>query len=184
MVRVLRICLSGLVALSVSTVAMSPALARPWKPTGKALAQDYLMINDTRPGNEIVLLWWIAPPLLDENARVAAQLLDQYFLLGVVHGRVDAGGAIRFDTVEPPKVAGSDGKPMKLVANDAMPPTVAGIMSALQTSLGQAIGAMGKGIQWTTFSGQAQACGKGTVSVSYAGETYTYDTPIPGCPKE
>jgi hypothetical protein len=169
------------VAILVSGV-WSPASARPWRRTDRAAAQDYLLIEDQRAANDIVLIWWLAPPMLPEAAAVAGKILDQYFVLGVVHGHVAADGRMTFDATDaPPTAMGSDGQPMKLIAKADMSPGIVALTAGLQASLGQALGPMGNGIQWNTFSGQVRACSKGRASVSFAGETYTYDTPVPGC---
>jgi len=52
----------------------------------------------------------------------------------------------------------------------------------LQAVLPKAFGPMGQGFRWFVFAGGAvHACEAG-LSVAYDGETYTYETPIPGCP--
>jgi hypothetical protein len=47
----------------------------------------------------------------------------------------------------------------------------------------QTIGQMGQGMHFFAFEGGVHACEKGQLSIPFAGETYIYDTPIPGCPK-
>jgi hypothetical protein len=144
---------------------------------------NYLQIVDSRDGRDVIMIWWLAPPMFDETARTSLLVLDQYFVVGFVHGQVNTGGTITYDSSDAPVVTGNDGVPMKLLTSDAIPPTVTGLLAGVQASLGQSIGALGKGIQWDTFTGPARACSKGNISIAYAGETYTYDTPIPGCPK-
>jgi len=53
----------------------------------------------------------------------------------------------------------------------------------VQAILQKSIGPMGQGFRWFVFEGGAvHACETGGLSVAYDGETYTYETPIPGCP--
>ena len=49
----------------------------------------------------------------------------------------------------------------------------------------QSLGAVGAGFRWFVFDGASvKSCTPGSgFSVQLANETYTYDTPIPGCPK-
>ena len=46
-------------------------------------------------------------------------------------------------------------------------------------------GTQGKGIvAWGVWeAGSVTACQKGKLVVSYEGEAYSFDTPLPGCPK-
>lgn len=43
---------------------------------------------------------------------------------------------------------------------------------------------MGQGTHWFVFeANNVHSCGVGGLAVPYDGELYTYQTPIPGCPK-
>ena len=72
--------------------ASVPAQSRAWKPTSISLARDYVLINDTRPDGEVVLLLWFVPELLPSdspNAGTVKGLLDKYVILTTVHARLD-----------------------------------------------------------------------------------------------
>jgi hypothetical protein len=65
-----------------------------------------------------------------------------------------------------------------------IPPAITGLLAGLQAALNQSLGAMGQGIRWFVFeAGGVHACGPGGLSIPFEGETHSYETPIPGCPK-
>lgn len=160
--------------------------ARSWKPTPSALAQDYSIILDNRGkqsdgSSELVIVFWLAPPMVPPEAQSA---LDKYILIGIAHAHLAVGGSLTFDKVDGLQANGGDGKPLTLLGANEMPPTIARMTDGATALIGQSLGAFGHGVQWFVFDGgSVRACGKGRLSVPFAGETYTYDTPIPGCPK-
>jgi hypothetical protein len=161
-----------------------PAAARPWNPSGHVLAQDYSVITDNRPGHDMAMVFWTTWPMVDNAPQTIRDLLDKYVVLGVAHGQLDVGGKMIFDREEGAQAAGPDGVALKPVDEANYPPTVAGTIAILGGTMRQGMGAMGQGIKFLVFeSGDVRACEKGRLSVTYAGQTYTYDTPIPGCPK-
>lgn len=173
------------IALSAFAAIGAPSQARAWKPQGAALAQDYAVITDTRADHDIVILSWFASPLAASapNAEAAQAMLDKYIIIGAVHGHIGTGGAVSFDTTDTLQALDADKKPLTLLEGDKIPPMVAGSVSLLGAMMRQSIGAMGQGMRFFVFdAGDVHACGKGQLAVPYAGETYTYDTPIPGCP--
>ena len=63
-----------------------------------------------------------------------------------------------------------------------MPPAMVGVLATMQSTFARALGPFGQGVHWYAFdSGSVRACEKGGISVQFAGEKYTYDTPVPGC---
>ncbi len=161
--------------------ASSTAVSRPWKPNGKALAQDYAMINDNRNGREVILIWWVVPQLV-QTSPTAEALLDKYVLMGVVHAHVAVDGRMSFDEIDTLKATDGQANPLTLLTKDNTPPAMVGMVSTIKASFGQALGPLGDGMRWFVFDGgSVHACSKGRMSVPFAGETYTYDTPIPGC---
>ena len=175
-----RFVLALLLSAGIGT---SIAAARPWHPTGPALAQDYLQILDGRAQNSIVMLWWVAPPMMQgPNIEAAKEILDRYIVVGVVNASVSSVGTWSFPPTEGPQAADRAGRPLRLLIGDELPPAVQGLIAVLQGTLRQGIGAMGQGMQFYTFdSGTVRACQEGTLSVNYANERYTWATPVPGC---
>ena len=172
-----------LATLISSGIATSIAAARPWNPSKRDMAQEYLQIIHARSQNNIAMLWWIAPPMMTgPNTEIAKEVLDKYVLVAVVSARISAEGNWSFPATGTPRVADGSGKPLKLLTGDNLPPSVQGMVVALQGTLRQGIGAMGEGMQFFTFeAGNVRACQKGGLSVVYDKEKYTWDTPIPGC---
>ncbi|HEY2532178.1 MAG TPA: hypothetical protein VGJ20_30335 [Xanthobacteraceae bacterium] len=72
------------------------------------------------------------------------------------------------------------GKPLMLIARDDLPPKMTTILALLETMFRQAAGAMGAGAKVFVFDpGGVNSCRPGGLAVSLAGETYTWQTPIP-----
>lgn len=172
--------LMGLAAAVMLTVS---ADARPWKPSPSAVAQDYLQIQQMKPGGELVVLMWIAPPMIDVPA--AKELLEKYVVIAIVHGRTGPAGTLLFDDIPDLQALDGAGKPLHLYTEADMPADMAQGVQALQGVVRQALGAMGKGMTFFVFDGsKVKACTKGKLTIPYDGEDYTYETPIPGCPAE
>ena len=155
-------------------------LARPWKQTPDGLALDYSQIVDQRD-HETVLIWWLTPPSIKPPDTTGT--IDKYVLIGVIDAHYDDLGNITFQPAETLQIS-ANGKPLKLLTPATTPPTVAGVLTVMQSMLTGSLGKMGQGVRWFVFDGGSfHACGSGQLSVPYANETYTYDAPIPGCPK-
>lgn len=172
-----------LVLSSLLSVAAAPAAwSRPWKPTNDALAQDYLLITDQRDGGlDTRMVFWIASPMVPDKA--AREILDKYVLIGVVrmYGSVD--GTFSFEAPETLQVADGSAQALHSLSESDMPPVVMGLLTALQAAFGQSLGPMGQGVRWFVFEGgTVHPCKAGGLSVPFADEIYTYETPIPGCP--
>jgi hypothetical protein len=182
----MRYGLRAALAAAFLLFAFYPASSRVWRATPDQLAQDYLTINDTRPGGELVLLLWFAPPMVRPGIGGGTELsavLERYVALMTVHGRLDkASGTMSFDDFDTLQANDQAGKPLTVVPKDKLPPTVAGVVTIMEGLYRQAAGAMGKGMKMFIFeAGSVDACKTGALSVPFAGETYTWTTPIPGC---
>jgi hypothetical protein len=169
---------AALLALMVAP----PAQARLWKPQGETLAQDYAVITDVRKSHDIITVYWLAPPLA-RSSPAAQLILARYVIIGVAHVKQDSvtgkAESLQLDAVE---ALDGDGKPLVMLEGDKVPPTVAAVISGIGGVARQSMGVTGTGMRFFAFdAGKVQACGKGRLVVSYVGETYTYDTPIPGC---
>jgi hypothetical protein len=177
--RVFAVFLTLLLGL-VPTASFS----RPWQPTPTAMAMDYSQVTDNRGGKELVFVWWLNSPSFSTLPPSAIELLDKYVVIGAVHAHVSTGALFSFDDI-PSLDAKSGSASLKSLSGDAIPPTVAGLLTTLEASLGQALGPTGKGIHWFVYdAGPLKACDKGDLTVPLADQTYSWDTPIPGCPKK
>lgn len=163
----------------------SGAYCRNWSKNPVNLAQDYTVITDNRGNGEIVLLIWLASPIVPASptSEAGKELLDKYIVLGVVHAHFAKDGTATFDNIDKLGARGGDGHPLAALSTDTMPPTIVGALAALQSAFGRSLGQLGQGTKWFVFdSGNTHPCTRGRLSVPFANEIYTYDTPIPGCP--
>lgn len=172
---------------ALSAIGFSTASARIWKATPEAIARDYATINDTRPDGKLVMLMWFVPTMVRPDTPGAATLtavLQKYVVIMAVHGQLNKTmGSLSFDDVATLEAKDQSNKALAAVARKDLPPTTIGVLTVLETFFRQSLGAMGKGMKMFVFdSGSVDACKRGKLSVPLAGETYTWDTPIPGCP--
>ena len=169
-------------ALAVLTAFATPAHARLWKPEREALAQDYAVITDIRKSHDVITIFWLAPPLAP-GSSAAQIILERYVSVGVSHVKQDTvTGKTESTNLDAVEARDNDGKPLTLLEGDKVPPTVAAVISGIGGTARQAMGVTGTGMRFFAFdAGNVRACGKGRLSIAYVGETYIYDTPIPGC---
>jgi hypothetical protein len=171
-------------ALVALLLTVAPTQSRTWSRNPVNLAQDYSIINDNRGNGEIVLIIWLAPPMISKgpSSQAAGEMLDKFIVLGVVHAHTSNDGTMTFDRISTLGAQDKTGQPLNALNVNTMPPTVVGALATIQSLFGRSLGPLGQGVQWFAFdSGTVHACTKGGMSVPFAGETYTYDMPIPGC---
>jgi hypothetical protein len=165
-------------------LSTAPALqSRPW-PRNAPNAADYLIINDNRGGGDIVLVLWLASPLIPPSGQQAARdLLDKYVVIGVVHAHTSKEATFTFDRAGTPEVTGAKNERLQLLDLDTMSPAIVGTLATVKAAFGHSLGEFGKGIQWFVFAnGSVTPCVKGAMAVQFENENYTYVTPVPGCP--
>ena len=181
-------CLSRLLlCVTFACIILTPAGARVWKATPDAIARDYAMIQDVRGKGDLVILIWFVPALVPPStngAAAAAAALDKYVVIAVVHAHQDQViGMMSFEEINTLEARDRNGNPLTLVPKESLPPILVGMMAAMEMSFRQSLGAMGKGMKLFLFdAGAVHSCTKGGLTVPFASETYTWDTPIPGCP--
>jgi hypothetical protein len=163
----------------------APALqSRPW-PRNAPNAADYLIINDNRGNGDVVLVFWLASPLIPVSAgqQAARDLLDKYVVIGVAHAHVSKEATFRFDRATAPQVTGAKNDQLQLLDTETMSPAIVGALAAVKVAFSQSLGEFGKGIQWFVFAtGSVNPCSNGAMAVQFENEKYTYVTPVPGCP--
>lgn len=182
-----RLLYTTAISAMLTIAGLTAASSRSWKATPNAMARDYATINDTRPNGELVLLMWFVPPMVQPSATGATVLvatLQKYVVMMAVHGHLDkTTGTISFDDINTLEARDQADKPLTLVARSDLPPATTGMLAGVEALFRQSFGAMGNGMKMFVFeAGGVDACKKGRLSISLAGETYTWDTPIPGCP--
>jgi hypothetical protein len=172
---------AALILLAI--LAALPASARSWKAKGASLAQDYVVIVDNRVDKDLVEVIWLAWPMMETVSPAIRDALDRYIILGLSHGQVDAGGKMDFSKEEGATATSASDTVLKEIPPDHYPPVAAAVVAGMGSFMRQSMGAMGEGIKYMVLeSNDVRACEKGRLSVRYSGETYTYDTPLPGCP--
>jgi len=176
----------GLLVSLVTTMGLSSASSRPWKPTPVAIARDYVRILDTRPDGNLVALMWFAPQTIRADEPGAATLtaaLQKYVVMLVVHAHVDKiSGSVSFEDVPTLEAKNQVGKLLNVVSKNDLPQTLISMLARLEGTFRASAGALGKGVKMFVFdAGDISSCKNGQLSVPLAGETYTWDTPIPGC---
>lgn len=167
----------------LGAAAPKAAWSRNWKPAPSALAQDYSIITDARDNHDIKMIFWLSSLMLPEGH--ARELFDHYVIVGVTRAHISPVGTMSFDIVDTLQASDGGGAPLRLLSGDNIPPLVNGMVSAMTSMLGQSLGPLGKGIHWFVFeAGSVHACVDGGLSIPFADEVYTYQTPIPGCPRK
>jgi hypothetical protein len=170
------------VAIGLAAIALAmPASARLWKPTPLQQAQDYTVLNHNKGAEGRVIIQWLASTT--NPSPVMQQVLDKYVVISIVHSRMVPGGGTSWDEVQGVAVTDSDGVALKEVPPDAVPPTLVGLFAQVDAMMRQSSQGKAKS-HWGVYeAGNAHACAKGKLSLTYDGETYSWDTPLPGCPK-
>ena len=171
----------ALVPALAFVLLVTPAMARLWKPTPDQLAADYVSITHNKGTEGRVLLSWMASPVITSPAL--KPILDKYVVLSIVHTRQAVAGPVTWDDIQGVQVSDGNGQALKEVAADAMPPTLVGMIAASDATIRQNTQGKGK-VYWGVWeAGSIAACQKGKLVVTYNGEAYSFDTPLPSCPK-
>ena len=131
------------------------------------------------PGGETIGIGWLASPLAAQPT--VKPLLDKYIVVSVVHTRRQADGTTVWDDVHGVQIKDGAGNALKEVSADMMPPTLIGMIATSEATLRQ--NSQGKGkLYWSVWeAGSVNACQRGKLIVSYNGEDYSFDTPLPTC---
>jgi hypothetical protein len=170
------------VMLSLVTLPFS-AIARPWKPTQRQIAADYASItHDRGKGEFVTIAWWAQPTTATPPL---ASVFEKYVVISVVHSHLNAGqpaSAVYFDDIDKLEIRNEAGNALAPVETDALPPSSIGILATFEAGYRQGLGVRGKGVKFFLFDpGSVRACEKGGISVLLDGETYSWETPFPGC---
>lgn len=175
----------ALAALSIALLLGGSATARQWSPDVHASALDYSQIVHVRPTGEVVLVWWVVPEIFMPNAnnQMLLNVLSRYVVIGAADGRPGPNGQLAFQNVPPLQIMDQMSRNYAPMPDNALPPDVAQAVATLQSLARQSpLGPIAQGMRWFVYQADTiHSCMPGRLSVPLAGETYTYDTPIPGC---
>jgi len=156
----------------------APASARLWKPTTQQQTLDYLTITQNKTGESVAIVWLAAPMI---PAPTMKPVLEKYVVLSIAHTRRTPDGALTWDDVQGVQVSDGAGQALKEVPSDQVPPLLVGVIASSDATLRQSSQGKSK-VYWSVWeAGAVNACQRGKLVVSYDGENYSYDTPIPGC---
>jgi hypothetical protein len=171
----------ALVSALLIALLATPAGARLWKPTPEQVTADYVTITHNKGAEGRVILGWMTSLVVPSVAL--KQILDKYVVVSIMHTRQAPGGPVTWDDVQGVQLSDGNGQPLKEVQTDAVPPMLVGLIAASDATMRQ--NSLGKGkVSWTVWeAGSVAVCQKGRLVVNYDGEAYSFDTPLPGCPK-
>jgi hypothetical protein len=175
-----------LVGAMLSCAALSfSASSRPWKPTPTQIAGDYASINHNKGNGEFVTIGWWAAPTAAPGTQLAS-LFEKYILISVTRSHLNsnkpANNNLSFDEIDRLETSDQAGNALTPVERDALPPASIGLLATFEAGYRQGLGPRGKGTKFFLFdAGSVRACEKGGISVPLDGETYTWETPFPGC---
>ncbi len=171
----------ALVFALLLAASVSPVSARLWKPTPAQQAMDYLTINHNKGVDGHVIVGWMASPTI--NSPTMQPLLDKYVVVSIIHTRTQPSGPVIYDDVQGVQVTDGGRQPLKELTGDAIPPALVGITASANASIRQTTQGRGKMFWGIYEAGGVNPCLPGKLLVAYDGETYNYDTPLPGCVK-
>lgn len=173
-----------LVGAMLSCVGFSSsASSRPWKPTPAQIAADYASIGHNRGNGDIVTIGWWASPTARPGTQLVA-ILEKYVLISVTHSHqnLNEAAGISFDDIKILEARDESGRALTPVPRDELPPASIGLLATFEAGFRRALGPRGNGVRFFLFdAGAVRACEKGGISVPFDGETYTWETPFPGC---
>jgi hypothetical protein len=162
----------------------SSASSRPWKPTPTQLAGDYASITHIKGSGDFVTIGWWASPTARPGTQLVI-LLENYVVISVIHSQQNVNqpaAGISFDDIKTLEAWDESGKALTPVARDALPPASIGLLAAFEAGYRRGLGPRGNGVRFFLFdAGAVRACERGGISVPFDGETYTWETPFPGC---
>jgi hypothetical protein len=168
----------ALVLVPLMLVLAMPVSARLWKPTPQQQVADYLSISHNKGDGGVVMVW-MASPLV---AGAAKPLMDKYVVLSVIRTRRNPDGTNTWDDVQGVQVSDGNGNALKEVPSDQTPPLLVGMIASAEAAMRQTSQGKGK-VYWGVYeAGSIGACLRGKLVVNFEGESYSYDTPVPGCP--
>ncbi len=171
--------IAGLLFSGLSGVA-----ARQWKPEKTKQAIDYLSIQYYMPGNEFVIIQWMAPTMLEDTPeqKKSREILAKYVMIFVAHARITSLGNWEYTDPSGVVIETGDNKIQQPISDNDLPPVVSGFISMFSQIFAKGMGQMGQHAVMKVFDKHGISdCQKGAFWVHYVGERFEYQTPIPGC---
>jgi hypothetical protein len=184
----------GLTASIFSAASLSPALSRVWpSPAPNQIAADYAAIQHRKSAGEFVAINWFAAPTIAPSERQAPTLklmLEKYVVVWALHCNAkQPGPTMTCDEIDTLSALDQSGAWLRIVPRDNLPPADLATLTSVEAEVSRTLGLMGSFFSsmrtrvkvFVFDAGQVHACGKGQLSIPFFGETYNWDTPMPGC---
>jgi hypothetical protein len=173
----MRALVSSLAFVLLLFAMAAPASARLWKPTPQQQVADYLSITHNKSDGRVDIVWLAAPMV----AITAKPIIDKYVVITIGRIRRGPDGAVIWDDVQGVQVSDGAGNALKEVSADQMPPLLIGMIATAEAAARQ--NSQGKSkVFWGVYeAGTVNACQRGKLNIVFEGETYSFDTPVPGC---
>ena len=172
------------VALGLVVMVSGSAGARQWNTTPVNLAIDYAQIIDQRAEGEFVMLTWLPPEMLEDEAefRTARAVLSEYFVITAVRTKVSPSGQYTFPNTEAVVLLSENNRKLVATPETELPPSASEVINTLGSMMALGLGPMGEGMKLFVFKDTGiNSCGDGEFWVLFADEKYDCQTPIPGC---
>lgn len=170
------------IAILALVLAAPSAQARLWKPTPLQIAQDYTVIIHNKSPDGVVVVQWMAPTTI--TAPIMQEILDKYVVLNVSRTLPTPAGIMAWQDVVGVEAHDASGAALKAVPDEALPPSLVGFTAQINAANRQSSQGASKAKLLVFEAGNVNACTKGGLQISYEGELYTFDTPMPGCAKQ
>lgn len=167
----------AVVAVLLMLAAVMPASARLWKPTPQQQVVDYLSLRHDKSDGSVSVTWMASPLVV----AAAKPVMDKFVVIQIIRTRRGPDGAITWDDVQGVQVSDGTGNALKEVPSEQILPLLVGMIATTEATLRQ--NSQGKAkVYWGVYeAGAVNACQRGKLNVSFEGETYNFDTPVPGC---
>jgi len=171
----------------LSYFGFSPsASARFWKASPSQIASDYAVINHNRGNGDFVTIIWFASPMATSGSQIAT-VFEKCVVVGAVHSHTNfnqPATGIALDDIKTLEVRDESGNLLSPVSENELSVASLGALAAYEAGYRRGFGPRGNGIKFFLFdTGTVRACEKGGISIPFDGETYTWETPFPGCPQ-
>jgi hypothetical protein len=168
--------------LSLTLACIGPAAARLWNPTPVEMAQDYSsIVHNKGPAGGRVLIQWLSAPGFPAGAMQAT--FDKYVVIIVGHTTTSPAGTMEHHEIGAVEVTGLSGEALKEIPPNDIPPGIVGMLAGLEATMRQSSQGRGKMKSLVFVGTTVRACEKDGLAVTYAGERYVFETPMPGCVK-
>lgn len=164
----------------------SSVSSRLWKATPNQIANDYGSIFHNRGNGDVVNIIWLAAPTTTASSQMVA-ILEKYVLIAVVHSHTNFSQqpvGTTFDDIKTLDVRDEDDNPLTPASESEVPLASVGLLAGFEAGYRKGFGPRGNGMKFFLFDARTvRACEKGGISAALDGETYTWETPFPGCPQ-